>query len=337
MIIKMKQAATKRQVEAIGRRVEAEGLEVQINVGQQRTVIGVFGDTSATDPQVFRILDGVEDVIRITSPFKMASRSFREEDTVVEVNGVKIGGKEIVVMAGPCAVESEEQIIQCARLVKKAGGKILRGGAFKPRSSPHAWRGLAEKGLKLLARAKEETGLPIVTEVLDSSQVLLVSQYADILQIGARNMQNFTLLEAVSQAGKPVLLKRGMAATPEEWLMAADYLLKQDKCGVILCERGIRTFSNVTRFTADVGAIPVVQEKSHLPVIGDPSHSAGYFGYVPALARAYIAAGASGLIIEIHPHPKKARCDGSQALTFSDFERLMGQLKAIASAIGREI
>lgn len=339
MIIEMEKGAAESAIQNVLARIKELSFDFQVSSGAERTVIAVLGaGTGKIDTQVFEVLPGVEKVFRIEKAFKLASRNFREENTVVKINNVEIGGSKVVVMAGPCAVESEEQILACAELVKKLGGKILRGGAFKPRTSPFAFQGLKEDGLRLLAKARQETGLLIITEVVAPEDVGLVSEYADILQVGTRNMQNYRLLEAVGKSGRPVLLKRGFAATLEEWLTAADYLLREDDSHqVILCERGIRTFGDSTRFTLDLGIIPVVKRFSHLPVIVDPSHAAGYFGYVSALARAGVAVGADGLLIEIHPCPQKAVSDGVQSLTFSDFSRLMEELKNLSLAINREI
>ncbi len=339
MIIEMQKGAEENAIKGVVERVKEQGFDVQLNKGQEKVVIAVLGsNTGSIDTQIFEVLPGVEKVFRIMNPFKLASRDFKSENTVVKIGDVEFGGNKVVVMAGPCSVESEEQILACARLVQKLGGKILRGGAFKPRTSPFAFQGLKENGLKLLAKARKETGLLIITEVVAPEDLDLTAEYADILQIGTRNMQNYRLLETAGRSGRPIVLKRGFASTLEEWLMAADYLLANDNYHqVILCERGIRTFGNSTRFTLDVGAIPVVKRFSHLPVIIDPSHAAGYWGYVPSLAKAAIGAGADGLLIEIHPDPKKALSDGAQSLTFSDFSRLMEELKGIAAAIGRGI
>lgn len=336
----MEKGADQKSIQKVVDRVKELGLDVQLNLGEEKTVIAVLGsNTGSIDTQVFQVLPKVEKVVRIMAPFKLASRDFRPRNTVVKINDIEIGGKEIVIMAGPCAVESEKQIISCAETVKANGGKILRGGAFKPRTSPFGFQGLKEEGLRLLAKAREETGLLIITEAIAPEDMGLVAEYADIIQIGARNMQNYPLLEAAGGSGRPVLLKNGLAARVEEWLCAADYLLREEKnkYNVILCARGIRTFENLARFTFNIDVIPVVQRLSHLPIIIDPSHPAGYFGYVPALAKAGIAAGADGALIEIHPNPTKALSDGAQSLTFSDFSKLMVELKNIAAAIGREI
>jgi len=338
MIIEMEKGASQKLIDGVVRKVRELGFDVQPNIGEKETVIAVLGsNTGEVDTQIFETLPGVKKVIRIMSPYKLASRDFSNKKTIVKINGVEIGGSNVVIMAGPCAVESEEQILACAKEVKKLGGQILRGGAFKPRTSPFAFQGLKLEGLKFLAKARKETGLIVVSEVVSVNDVPLVSEFVDILQIGARNMQNYSLLTAVAESKKPVLLKRGFAATIEEWLMAADYLLRGNGFNVILCERGVRTFDNSTRFTLDVGAIPVVKRLSHLPIIVDPSHAAGNFRYVPVLARAATAAGADGLIIEIHPDPQNALSDGAQSLTFSDFARLIGEIRIIAEAIGRKI
>jgi len=283
------------------------------------------------------LIPGVEDVVRISKPYKLASREFQPHDTVIKVGNVSIGGNEIVVMAGPCAVETEEQAISTARAVKAAGASILRGGAFKPSTSPYSFRGLGGEGLKILARAKEESGLPLVTEVLTPADVELVVRYADILQVGARNMQNFILLDEVGKAQKPVLLKRGLSATLEEWLLAVEYVLSQGNRQVILCERGIRTFETYTRNTLDISAIPSIQKLSHLPIIADPSHGTGRRELVAPLALAAVAAGANGLLIEVHPTPDTALKDGAQSLNFGQFEQFMAQLVPVAASVGRRV
>ena len=340
MIIEMEKGASLHQVQAVTGKVQDSGFDFQINKGRERTVVAVLGIDvkKRIDPQSFKALDGVEDVFLISKPYKLASRDFKKEDTVIQVGAVQIGGDNIIIMAGPCSVESEGQIIACAEAVKKAGGKILRGGAFKPRTSPYSFRGLKENGLKLLRSAADKFGLLVVTEVMSVADMKLVADYADILQIGARNMQNYDLLEAVNGCKKPVLLKRGPSADTEEWLCAADYILNGNNgSSVILCERGMKTFEKATRYTLDISAVPVAKRFSHLPVIVDPSHAAGNFHYVSALAKAAIAAGADGIIVEIHPNPKEALSDGAQSLTFSDFTRLVKESKAIASAVGRSI
>lgn len=340
MIIEMQKGAQEKEIKQVVERVKELGLEVQLNEGLEKTVIAVLGsNTGEVDTQIFEVLPGVEKVVRIMKPYKLPSRDFKKENTIVRVDGIEIGGKEIIVMAGPCAVETEEQVISTAKLVKSKGGKILRGGAYKPSTSPFGFRGLGEEGLKILARARKETGLPIITEVLDPRDVEIVAKYADILQIGTRNAQNFPLLEEAGKTQLPILLKRGLSSTIEEWLQSADYILRLRENGpqLILCERGIRTFSLSTRFTLDVSAVPVIKDLSHLPIIIDPSHAAGHWKYVPALAKAGLAAGADGLLIEVHPNPKKALKDGLQSLTFSDFSRLMAELKVLAKSTGREM
>lgn len=338
MIIEMRQGTTQKNIETVIARAKELGLSVQLNQEGEKTVIVLFGSNTGEIPiETFEVLPEVEKVIRTMKPYRPASRESKQEKTIVQVEDVKIGGKEIIIMAGPCAVESRKQIIACAKKVRDEGCRILRGGAFKPRTSPFPFQGLKEEGLEFLAAAKKETGLLIVTEVVASEDTELLAKYADILQVGARNMQNYRLLEAVGKSKKPVLLKRGFSSTKEEWLTAADYVLREGNPDVILCERGIRTFSNATRFTLDIGIVEVIKRDSHLPVIVDPSHAAGRFEYVPSLAKAAIAGGADGLLIEMHPNPKEALSDGPQQLTFSDFSRLMVELKTLAQAVGRSI
>jgi 3-deoxy-7-phosphoheptulonate synthase len=311
------------------------GYGVNVSRGEERTVIGVLGDERQIEWEHLELLPGVERVVRILKPFKLASRDARPDSTVVRVGSVAIGGEAIVFIAGPCAVESREQIIETAKAVKQAGAHMLRGGAYKPRSSPYSFQGMAEEGLKLLAEARDATGLPVVTEVMAPEQVATVARYADMLQIGARNMQNFPLLQEVGKSNHPVLLKRGISATVEEWLMAAEYLLSNGNTRVVLCERGIRTFETATRNTTDINAIPVVKRLSHLPVLVDPSHSTGNHEYLESVSRAAVAAGADGLIIEVHPHPEEALSDGAQSLRPADFTELVGHVGRIASAVGR--
>jgi 3-deoxy-7-phosphoheptulonate synthase len=283
------------------------------------------------------MLHGVDEVIRVSKPYKLSSREFHPLDTTVKVGGITIGGKEIVVMAGPCAVESEQQLFETANAVKAAGANILRGGAFKPSTSPYQFRGLGEPGLELLGRVKKDVGLPVITEVMSPGDVELVARYADILQIGARNMQNFNLLEEVGKTGKPVMLKRGLSATVQEWLLAAEYVLAQGNTQLILCERGIRTFETYTRNTLDISVIPIIEKVSHLPIIADPSHGTGKWYLVIPMALAAVAAGADGIMVEVHPHPDQALKDGAQSLTFANFEQLMSQLAHVAKAVGRNI
>ncbi len=338
MIVEMKTGASKEELDALVQKVKSFGLDVQLNIGTDKTVVAVLGsNTGQVSTDLFAVLPGVESVTRIMKPYKLASREVRAEDSLVSVDGVEIGGKRIVVIAGPCAIESEEQLTQAARAVQNSGARILRGGAFKPRTSPFSFQGLEEDGLKLLAQAKKQFGIPVDTEVVDPRDVDKVAAVADILQVGTRNMQNYPLLTAVGKSQRPVILKRGFACSVTEWLTAADYLLAEGNNQVILCERGIRTFETSTRFSVDIGAIPVVKKSSHLPVIVDPSHAAGHYSLVPAIAKAAIAAGADGLLIEVHPNPKEALVDGLQSLTPSDFDKLMGELKQIAKAVGRFI
>jgi 3-deoxy-7-phosphoheptulonate synthase len=299
-------------------------------------VLGVVGARQA-DPALIGLLDGVHEVLRITEPFKRASRTFRPENTVVAVGDVQIGGREVVVMAGPCSAETDDQVEATAAAVGRAGARILRGGAFKPRSSPYSFQGLGEAGLQMLRRAADAHGLPLISEVMDVSQIELVGTYCDVFQVGARNMQNFTLLRQLGRVRKPVLLKRGIAATIEEWLLSAEYILAGGNSDVILCERGIRTFETATRHTLDIAAIPVVKKLSHLPVVVDPSHAAGRRDMVASLARAAVAAGADGLIIEVHPDPDRALSDGAQSMTPAAFAQLMDELRIIAPAIGRTL
>ena len=337
MIVIMKQGATWAQIANVTARIEQLGCQVHISEGKERTIIGVIGNGRPLDREQIELMEGVERTVRILRPFKLASRDFHPLDTVFAVNGVQIGGRQLVVMAGPCAVESREQLLETAHAVKEAGAHILRGGAFKPRSSPYSFQGLGEEGLKLLAQAREETGLPIVTEVLDPQQVPLVTTYADILQIGTRNMQNYALLHAVGEAQRPVLLKRGMMSTVEELLMAAEYILSHGNDRIILCERGIRTFEQYTRNTLDISAVPLIKQLSHLPVIVDPSHGTGKWELVEPVSRAAVAAGADGLIIEVHPRPEEALSDGAQSLKPARFAALMQSLRPVAAAVGRSL
>jgi len=337
MIVIMKQGATSAQIANVAARIEQLGCGVHLSEGKECTIIGVIGNGRPLDREQIARMGGVERTVPILRPFKLASRDFHPHDTVVEVNGVSIGGQRLVVMAGPCAVESHEQMLETARAVKKAGAQVLRGGAFKPRTSPYSFQGLGEEGLRLLAEAREETGLPVVTEVMDPQMVPLVTVYADILQVGARSMQNYALLHAVGEAQRPVLLKRGMMSTLEELLMAAEYILSHGNERVILCERGIRTFEQYTRNTLDISAVPLLKQLSHLPVIVDPSHGTGKWELVEPLSRAAVAAGADGLIIEVHPHPEEALSDGAQSLKLARFARLMQSLRPVAKAVGRTL
>jgi len=338
MIVEMRRGATTDEVDGVVQRAESLGLNVQLNLGTDKTVVAILGsNTGQLSTDIFAVLPGVESITRIMKPYKLASREFKAEDSLVSVSGIEIGSDRIVVMAGPCAVESEEQLAKAAKVVKEAGACILRGGAFKPRTSPFSFQGMKKAGLELLGRIKEQFGIPVITEVVDPHDVSLVSKYADILQIGSRNMQNYPLLTDVGRNKRPVVLKRGFSCTVTEWLTAADYLLSEGNTQVILCERGIRTFEDSTRFSLDISSIPVIKRFSHLPIIVDPSHAAGHYSLVPAIAKAAVAAGADGLLIEVHPNPKEALIDGLQSLTPSDFARLMGELRAIAKSVGRYI
>jgi 3-deoxy-7-phosphoheptulonate synthase len=338
MIVEMRTGATRKEVNDVVQKAKSLNLDVQLNIGTDKTVVAILGsNTGQISTDLFAVLPGVESVTRIMKPYKLASREFHRRDTVVDCSGVKIGGERIVIIAGPCAVESESQLMQAAEGVKKAGATILRGGAFKPRTSPFSFQGLQEKGLELLDAVKKRYGIPVVTEVVNPQDVELVSTYADTLQIGSRNMQNFALLTEAGKSGRPVVLKRGFSCTITEWLTAADYLLAEGKNQVVLCERGIRTFEDSIRFSLDISAIPVLKKNSHLPVIVDPSHAAGHYSLVPSIAKAAVAAGADGLLIEVHPNPKEALVDGLQSLSLSDFSRLMEELRTIAACIGRNI
>ncbi len=334
MIVVMKKKATAKQVGTVIKTVQELGFEPHLSKGETKSIIGVVGNGKRVDPGTFLVLPGVENVVPILQPFKLASREFRNESTVVAVNGVTIGADRLVVMAGPCAVESLEQTLAAAEAVAEAGASVLRGGAFKPRTSPYSFQGLGEQGLEILKIASEKTGLAIVTEVMSPQTVPLVSAYADILQIGARNMQNYPLLEAVGKTSKPALLKRGLMSTVEELLMAAEYILANGNPNVILCERGIRSFEKYTRNTLDISAVPIIKKLSHLPVIVDPSHATGQRYLVKSVSRGAIAAGADGLMIEVHPEPEKALSDGAQSLPPEEFKELMDGLKKIAEAVG---
>lgn len=338
MIIVMKQGAQPSEIEHVVERVEEMGYSVHLSRGEARTIIGVIGvDEHLLDQRSFEILDGVERTMRVMQPYRLASRDFSPSSTVINVNGVEIGGSKVVVMAGPCSVESREQILETAHAVKEAGASILRGGAFKPRSSPYTFQGLGEEGLRYLAEAREQTGLPIITEVMSVEEIPLVAEYADILQIGARNNQNYSLLKAVGKQNKPVFLKRGASGTIQELLMGAEYIMSGGNMKVMLCERGIRTYETATRNTFDVNAIPVLHEMSHLPVIADPAHGTGKWNLVNPIAKAAVAAGADALMIEVHPDPEHAMSDGAQSLTPKRFTQLMNELSALAAAVGREM
>jgi 3-deoxy-7-phosphoheptulonate synthase len=338
MIIVLKSGASDREIDEVARRVGALGYSPHVIRGEVRTVIGAVGDERGKEDLLsLENLECVEAVQRILQPFKLASREVKQEPTVIRVNGVAIGGTKVAVMAGPCSVESREQVLEVATKVKAAGASVLRGGAFKPRTSPYAFQGLEAEGLKLLAEAKRETGLPVVTEVLEPDKVELVAEYADILQVGARNIQNFSLLKRVAETRRPVLLKRGMATSIQEWLLSAEYILSGGNPNVILCERGIRTFETTTRFTLDLNAVPVLKKLTHLPVLVDPSHGTGHWEYVEAMARAGVAAGADGLLVEVHPRPAEALSDGPQSLKPERFAELMSRLRRVAQAVDRDL
>ena len=337
MIVVMRVGSTEKEIDGVLERLKELGFEGSLSRGVERTVVGVVGQTYPELADELAVLEGVADVVPVSRPYKLASREFRPEDTVIKVGNVAIGGGNTVLMAGQCSVDTEEQMMATARVVKEAGGHILRGGAFKPRTNPYAFRGLGEKGLKILAAARAETGLAIISEVMDPRDVELVARYADILQVGSRSMQNFSLLDEVGRAGKPVMLKRGMWAPLQEWLLAAEYILAQGNSQVMLCERGIRTFETSTRFTMDLSAIPAVKRLSHLPIIGDPSHATGYRYLVEPMAMAAVAAGADGLIVELHPNPDRALSDGPQSLTFDGFRQLIERVRDVATAVGRPL
>jgi 3-deoxy-7-phosphoheptulonate synthase len=337
VLIVMDHNATEADVARVVEAVTRMGLSAHTIPGEQRIAIGVTGNRGAVDPAALENLHGVLEVIPVSHPYKLVSREFHPDDTVVSIGGVPVGGRTVTVIAGPCAVESKERMVEVARSVKERGAKLLRGGAFKPRTSPYSFQGLGEEGLRILAHAREATGLPVVTEVLDTATVDLVAEWADCLQIGARNMQNFELLKAVGRTGKPVLLKRGMAATLEEFLLAAEYVLSEGNPNVVLCERGIRTFSDFTRNTLDLSVIPAVKRLSHLPILVDPSHGTGKRNKVIPMSRAAIAAGADGLSVEVHDRPEEALSDGPQALTPELFGELMAQIGPIAAAVGRSV
>jgi 3-deoxy-7-phosphoheptulonate synthase len=337
MIIIMNGSASLREKSAVISWVEEQGCKANIFEGVEHMVIGVIGDGRPLNQEQVRMMPGVERVVPVVKPFKVASREFKPTDTTFPIGDYSVGGDDLIIMAGPCSVESRSQILETAHAVKEAGAHVLRGGAFKPRSSPYSFQGLGEVGLQYLKEASEETGMPVVTEVMEPALVPLVSQYADILQIGARNMQNYALLHAVGRSQHPVLLKRGMSSLIEEWLMCAEYILSHGNTRVMLCERGIRTFENYTRNTFDINAIPVAKHLSHLPVIADPSHATGKWEYVSAAAKAGIAAGADGVIIEVHPRPDEAESDGRQSLKPKKFAQLVIEMKAIAAAVGKNI
>ena len=337
MIIVMKPDATKENIQKVEERLQQVGLKAHLSTGEDCTIIGVIGDRKKIANLEVSMLEGVEKTLRITETYKLVSRHFHPEDTIIDVDGVKIGSKEVVVMAGPCSVESIEQLREAAKAVKAGGAKFLRGGAFKPRTSPYDFQGLAEEGLKMLREVADEEGLKVVTEIVDKDDIELVGKYADIYQVGARNMQNFQLLKALGKAKKPVMLKRGLAATISEWLNAAEYIMAGGNEQVIFCERGIRTYETFTRNTLDLSAVAAIKELSHLPIIVDPSHGTGRWEMVRPMARAAVAAGCDGLIIEVHPHPEVALSDGDQSLTPKNFNALMGELGKICDVMGRTL
>ena len=336
MIVVMQVSANKENVADVIARIEADGYKAHLSEGDERTVIGVVGESpTPLLEENYSTLGGVEKVVRISVPYKLASRQFHQADTLVPLNGSGVGGGKVIVIAGPCSVEDREQTIEIACAVKEAGATALRGGAFKPRTSPYSFQGYGEKGLEWLAEAREVSGLPVVTEVMEPGMVQTVCKYADVLQGGARNIQNFPLLHAVGESQFPVLLKRGMACTMEDLLMSAEYILSHGNNKVMLCERGIRTFEKYTRNTFDINAIPVLKARTHLPIIADPSHAVGYSEYVESIARAAVAAGADGLIVEVHPQPEKAMSDGRQSLTYKQFNAMMVNVRRVADAVGR--
>ncbi len=337
MVIIMEKDAREEAIEEIVKRLDEQGFAIHRSTGVEHTLLGVIGNTSSLDPRDLKIMDGVADAYRITAPYKLVSREFRHEDTIINIKDVTIGGEEVVVMAGPCSVESREQTFTIAEHVAKAGAKILRGGAFKPRTSPYSFQGLGEEGLKILREAADKNNMLVVTEVMDKEQIPMVCEYSDILQIGARNMQNFTFMRALGKTKKPIFLKRGIAATIQEWLMSAEYILSGGNNQVILCERGIRTFETYTRNTLDLSAIPVIEKLSHLPVMADPSHGTGLRNKVLPMARAAVAAGADGIMIEVHHDPEHALSDGAQSLYPEQFSELMEQIRIIAKVIGRHV
>jgi 3-deoxy-7-phosphoheptulonate synthase len=337
VIIIMKTNATEDEIDQVVQRVESYGAQPHLSRGREHTLIGIVGDVRQVNRDEFKLMSCVDRVISISRPYKLASREFSEQDTAVPLNGIQIGTDEIVIIAGPCSVESRSQILEIAHAVREAGATALRGGAFKPRTSPYAFQGLGEEGLKYLAEAREATGLAVITEVMSPDQIPLVKKYADMLQIGARNMQNYPLLHAAGESQHPILLKRGMSATTDEFLLAAEYILSHNNQKVVLCERGIRTFETATRNTTDINAIPVLKRQTHLPVVLDPSHSTGHWEYVNAISRAAIAAGADGLVVEVHNKPEEALSDGGQSLKPERFAELVAQVRAIAAAVGRSV
>ena len=337
MVIVMEKHTAEGNIERVMSELIARGYDVHRSTGSEQTVLGVVGDVAKLDTREFELYDGVQEVVRISEPYKLVGRTFKREKTIVRAHGVEIGGTEVIIMAGPCTIENEQQVFETARRVARAGARVLRGGAYKPRTSPYAFQGMGVEGLKLLRAAADENHMATVSEVMEISQIEGMLPYVDILQVGARNMQNFNLLTALGQARTPVLLKRGMSATIQEWLLAAEYIMNGGNYDVILCERGIRTFETYTRNTLDISAIPVIDKLSHLPIIADPSHAVGRRDKVMPLARAIVAAGADGVLIEVHNDPEKAVCDGPQSLDPDQFARLMDELRIIVPAVGRKI
>lgn len=335
MIVVMNPNAKQEAIDKVVRRLEGEGVETHLSTGKNRTIIGIIGDKSRVKNLPLEAMEDVEKVVHIQEPYKLANKEYHPEPTIIEVGNVKIGGDHFVMMSGPCSIESREQLFQAAEVVKNSGAQFLRGGAFKPRTSPYSFQGMGEEGLKLLREAGEQFGLYTVTEVMDTENLDLVVEYADVLQIGARNMQNFRLLKEVGKTNKPVLLKRGLSSNIEEWLMSAEYIMSEGNRNVILCERGIRTFETYTRFTLDLSAVAVAKELTHLPIIVDPSHAAGKWKFVTPLARAGVAVGADGLIVEMHPNPEVALSDGPQALTFANYDKMMDEVKQVLPIVNK--
>jgi 3-deoxy-7-phosphoheptulonate synthase len=337
LVVILEKNATTEQIDNVVKHLESFGFQIHKSTGAERTILGAIGVKPNFDTRNISILDGVDEVYRITTPYKLASRNFHEANSVIKIKDIEIGGNKIAMMSGPCSIENENQIFRLAKVVAQSGAKILRGGAFKPRTSPYSFQGLGEEGLKLIRAAADEYNLLVITEVMQIDQIELIYKYTDIFQLGARNMQNFSLIKELGKVDKPVMLKRGIAATIEEWLMSAEYILSGGNKNIFLCERGIRTFENYTRNTFDLSAIPVVHKKSHLPIIADPSHATGLRDQVPPMARAAVAAGADGIMIEIHDDPENALSDGPQALLPETYLKLMEELRLIANAIGRTI
>jgi len=337
MIIVMKSSATEDEINHVLEKIKDAGLAVHVSKGQERTIVGAIGDEGLIASLPLKSLGGVENVMPIMKPYKLVGRELKADDTIIDAGGVKIGGSEVVVMAGPCSVESRESILESARDVSASGARVLRGGAFKPRTSPYSFQGLGVEGLKYMAEAKKETGLPIISELMDPRDLDVICEYVDIIQVGARNMQNFRLLKEIGRAKKPVLLKRGLCATIKELLMSAEYIAANGNDNIILCERGIRTFETATRNTLDLSAVPVLKEETHLPVIIDPSHAVGFWQYVGPVSRAAIAVGADGLLIEVHPQPENALSDGAQSLKPGKFAALINELRPIAAVLGKTI